>query len=392
MVKTLKYLLFFSLAFSIFESNAQVYGGEDLTISAGLPLNLNGIYEGYTGLPITAGDDSFVGPFEIGFDFTYFGEVHSQFAASPNGLISLDIPDIINVSVQEPLPIPNGILLKTIMGPYQDLFKKPIAPHSEFLYYLTVGEAPSRRLIVGWCDAPMYACESERASYQIVLNEEDNSITNHIIVKPECNYNQNKATQGVNNNDNFGVAVDTRNNTSWTASNETWLFEPDGPESYTVTQLDFDPEVIGPKGKLTWAWYENSTYSNPISTDPSIVVYPLESTTYIVEIELCGGLKFIDEVFVKVIPLPNAFNPDSEIPENRVFKVYASSTDNLYHFKLYIYDRWGQLIFETNDPSEGWDGTKNGTPCNPGVYVWSIYQDSEEGEAANSGAVTLVRQ
>ncbi|MEZ5197737.1 MAG: gliding motility-associated C-terminal domain-containing protein [Bacteroidales bacterium] len=391
MMNATKYLLTLLLLSAYVNSYSQVDAGDDVTISAGIPLKLNAVYEGYTGLPITAGDDSFVGPFEIGFEFTYFGEVHSQFAASPNGIISLDVPDIINVSVQEPLPIPNGILLKTIMGPYQDLFKKPIEPHSEFLYYLTVGEAPARRLIVGWCDAPMYSCESERASYQIVLNEEDNSVTNHVLSKPYCNYNQNKATQGVNNNDNFGVAVDSRNNTSWTASSETWLFEPDGPESYTVTQLDFNPEVIGPEGKLTWAWYANSTQSDPVSTSQSIIVYPVESTTYIVEISLCGGHTFTDEIYVKVIPLPNAFNPDSEIPENRVFKVIASSDDNIFQFRMNIYDRWGQLVFETNNPEIGWDGTKNGTPCNPGVYVWTIFQEGEGGDTANSGSVTLVR-
>lgn len=392
MIKTLKYILLFLLVCAAFKSEAQVYAGEDITISAGIPLNLDGVYEGYSGLPITAGDDSFVGPFEIGFEFTYFGEVHSQFAASPNGLISLDIPDIINVSVQEPLPIPNGKLLKTIMGPYQDLFKKPIDPHSEFMYYLTVGESPSRRLVVGWCDAPMYACESERATYQIVLNEEDNTVINHIISKPYCSYNQNKATQGVNNNDNFGVAVDTRNNTSWTTSNETWMFEPDGPENYTVTQLDFNPEAIGPQGRLTWAWYENSTQNDPISTDQSIVVYPMETTTYIVETELCSGQKFTDDIIVKVLPVPNAFNPDSEIQENRVFKIYSSSNDYLNEFKMYIYDRWGHLVFESDSPGLGWDGTKNGSPCNSGVYVWTINQEGESSNAASSGTVTLVRQ
>ena len=70
-----------------------VDAGADITISAGLPLKLNGTYLGYTGIPITAGDDPFVGPFEIGFEFEYFGETHTQFAVSPNGLVSFDVPE-----------------------------------------------------------------------------------------------------------------------------------------------------------------------------------------------------------------------------------------------------------------------------------------------------------
>ena len=58
---------------------------------------------------------------------------------------------------------------------------------------------------------------------------------------------------------------------------------------------------------------------------------------------------------------------------------------------MYIYNRWGQLIFETNDINEGWDGTKNGNPCNIGVYVWAIYYEGGEGEITNKGTVTLVR-
>ena len=171
MVKRLFLLLLMFPAIIIF---AQVVdAGADITISAGLPIKLNGTYLGYTGIPITAGDDPFVGPFDIGFEFVYFGETHTQFAVSPNGLVSFDVPNIIGVSHQEVTLIPNNIFIKTIMGPYQDLFSKPIQPHNEFIYYQTVGTAPERKLIVGWCEAPMFGCPSLTVTYQIVLIESD---------------------------------------------------------------------------------------------------------------------------------------------------------------------------------------------------------------------------
>ncbi len=357
---------------------AQVNAGQDITISAGLPLHLTAKYEGYTGIPVTAEDDYFVGPFDIGFNFVYYGETHNQFAIGPNGLVSLDAPAIINTAPYwKEVPIPNNYFKKTIMGPYQDLFKRPAPPHDQYIYYLTVGEEPNRRLIVGWCEAPMFSCETRSVTIQIVLYEADSTIVNHLIEKPACDANlANKATQGLNFNDNVGIAVPGRNNTSWTASHESWLFTPAGTNNYQVDSIPFNPEVIVPKGKLSFAWYKDAYPGGElVSSEQSIDVHPMESTTYYAEITLCGGIKYVDDIFVKVIPIPNAFNPNSQVEQNRTFRFFANPTDEISKFQMLIYNRWGQQVFETNDVNEGWDGTRNGNPCNSGVYVWVVYYE-----------------
>ncbi len=370
----------------------QVSAGDDITISAGLPVKLEGIYLGYTGIPVTAGDDPFVGPFEIGFEFEFFGETHSQFAVNPNGCLSFDVPQIIGLSHQEITLIPNSVFLKTIMGPYQDLFSKPIEPHSEFIYYKTVGDEPNRKLIVGWCDAPMFGCPSAKATYQIVLSESDYSIVNHIFSKPECSYLQNRATHGLNYDDDLGKVVQGRNGTSWSSSGESWIFEPNGPDDYSISSIDFEPEVIAPIGKLQWAWFKNSyPVGEVVGTEPELSVHPMESTYYYAEITLCNGMKYVDEVFVKVIPIPNAFNPNSTSELNRTFTLYSDPVDKIDQFEMYIYNRWGQLVFQTEDVSKGWDGTQEGKPCNPGVYSWVVYFKGEKGEVTNKGSVTLLR-
>jgi gliding motility-associated-like protein len=288
--------------------------------------------------------------------------------------------------------IPNIIFKKTIMGPYQDLFTRPINPHDDYIYYLTVGDSPNRKLIVGWCEAPMFGCSDLKATYQIVLNESSNNIVNHLLSKPSCNHLQNRATHGLNFNDDLGVVVENRNVASWVSNNESWLFEPNGPDDYTITSVDFEPEVIVPQGKLEWAWYKNSYPDGEIiGSSSSLNVSPTESTSYIVEITTCDGMKYIDDVFIKVIPIPNAFNPNSSVESNRTFSVFANPPDFLSNYKLLIYNRWGQQIFETSSITEGWDGTVNGTPCNPGVYVWIIYYDVGEGEVTNKGTVTLIQ-
>ena len=388
-----KYLVFIILFFYQAQMFAQVNAGEDMRISEGLPVTLSGIYEGYVGLPVTGQDDYFVGPFDIGFNFEYFGEVQTQFAVSPNGLVSFDIPDILDVVEWEEAPIPNNIFKKTIMGPYQDLFKRPIEPHSKFIYYRTVGQEPDRRLIVGWCEAPMFQCEDLQVTTQIVLYENSNNIANHIINKPPCDLSHdNRATHGLNFNDALGEVVQGRNNSSWTAYNESWLFEPNGTDSYTISQIDFVPEVIIPQGKIEWTWFGNSYPGGEIiSNERNVLVSPKETTTYFCEITLCSGLTYVDEMTIVTIPIPNAFNPGSPVEQNRIFKVFANPDENVSKYALYIYNRWGQEVFSTNDINEGWDGTINGDPCNPGVYIWTLYYEEEGETLTNKGTVMIVK-
>jgi len=181
-------LIVFSVLFLI-PAKSQVYGGEDITISSGLPVTMTGVYEGVGGNPVTALDDYFVGPFNIGFSFTYFDETFTEFAIGPNGLVSFDVPDILGFSHWDPIILPSDVYPLTIMGPYQDLFSRPVDEHNKYIYYAQVGDEPNRKLIVGWCEAPMFSCEEEKATYQIVLNENDSTIVNHIIAKPACETN-----------------------------------------------------------------------------------------------------------------------------------------------------------------------------------------------------------
>jgi gliding motility-associated-like protein len=62
---------------------------------------------------------------------------------------------------------------------------------------------------------------------------------------------------------------------------------------------------------------------------------------------------------------------------------------------MYIYSRWGQQVFESNDIGLGWDGTINGKPAPIGAYVWIIFYDIEqEGSQeriAHRGTLVLVR-
>ncbi len=89
---------------------------------------------------------------------------------------------------------------------------------------------------------------------------------------------------------------------------------------------------------------------------------------------------------------PNAFTPNGD-GLNDEFKVIISSP-NIEAFSMSVFNRWGAIIFHTNDISLGWDGTYQGKMCTPGSYVFKISYNtsinSNTQPEAKIGTVMLV--
>lgn len=94
------------------------------------------------------------------------------------------------------------------------------------------------------------------------------------------------------------------------------------------------------------------------------------------------------------IYVPNAFTPNDGGSFNNIFKVEGYGIDPTY-FSLEIYNRWGELIFISNNPLMGWDGcyTGSGVIAPVGTYVYSINYKliDEEVPAIINGHVNLLR-
>lgn len=88
---------------------------------------------------------------------------------------------------------------------------------------------------------------------------------------------------------------------------------------------------------------------------------------------------------------PTAFTPNGD-GQNDMFLPYM---EDVIEFNMKIFTRWGELIFESNDKTKGWDGSYKGEPLQDGVYVWKIFlKIDESGEVYNhstGGNVTLLR-
>jgi gliding motility-associated-like protein len=61
-------------------------------------------------------------------------------------------------------------------------------------------------------------------------------------------------------------------------------------------------------------------------------------------------------------------------------------------FEMLVFDRWGMLVFRSDDITKGWDGTYLGNACQQDVYVWRvIYTDAAGKKNREVGHVTLLR-
>jgi gliding motility-associated-like protein len=85
--------------------------------------------------------------------------------------------------------------------------------------------------------------------------------------------------------------------------------------------------------------------------------------------------------------MPNAFRPGGVTPEFKpVYRFFGGSD-----YSLQIFNRWGQLIFETKNPEDGWDGKYKGNPVPLGVYVYKLfYQNPEQDAVVKRGTVMVV--
>ena len=89
--------------------------------------------------------------------------------------------------------------------------------------------------------------------------------------------------------------------------------------------------------------------------------------------------------------VPNAFSPDGNGYNDEFLPFIGGVLEGSYEFR--IFDRWGNLVFFSNQPGEAWDGNFNGKPAKQDVYVWRlIAQDAATGLVVEDiGHVTLVR-
>ncbi len=88
--------------------------------------------------------------------------------------------------------------------------------------------------------------------------------------------------------------------------------------------------------------------------------------------------------------LPNVFNPNAARDENRIFLPRFNNVVGINDYRLQVYDRWGGLVFESEDPQTGWTGDFKGRKAPSGTYIYILTFTSPRGNLVESSGVVHV--
>lgn len=167
------------------------------------------------------------------------------------------------------------------------------------------------------------------------------------------------------------------------------LYHPEPNLQDTTICLGYELKIEpgGPEGQYIWS---SGSTERTLSTDSEGLYWvevsnecglardSMELSTYD-----CGC-----EVF-----LPSAFTPNQDALNDDLY--IAVDCPKMVDFRFMVFNRGGELIYETTDPFIRWDGTYSGRDCPPGVYTYTLsYYSINEGQLIQedfSGSVQLVR-
>ena len=173
----------------------------------------------------------------------------------------------------------------------------------------------------------------------------------------------------------------------------------DGELVNATFELDFDQAPVNATSYTIFKKNPDNTFSSiGTSTTPDFIDSNLRSG----QLELCYTVAYEDEcgnisemssefcfpLSVGTIRLPNAFTPNGD----GVNDTFTVGDGVFINFKMQIFDRWGSLIFNSTNPSIGWDGNYNGAPASIGGYAYRIsFQDAGNTTIQQTGTLVLIR-
>jgi gliding motility-associated-like protein len=180
------------------------------------------VYEGYY-------DDRSWGPLNIGFNFTFYGNIYNRFYVTSNGLVIFGSGS--NDYTEDPIPFastPNNL----IAAFWDDIVINP----SGKILYTTIGASPNRKCIIQWTNMGFYASTVLMGTFSVILYEGSNNIQiqyRSIIDNTSARSHGSSASIGIeNSNGTSGIQYAYHNSTA-ILSEQAILFHPSG-STYTI--------------------------------------------------------------------------------------------------------------------------------------------------------------
>jgi gliding motility-associated-like protein len=150
------------------------------------------------------------------------------------------------------------------------------------------------------------------------------------------------------------------------------------PSANNVSSLDAEIEFINnTTGAVSYVWDFGD--GSPLTTEEEPTHTYNETDAYFeVILVATSPLGCVDTAYSSIhvyeeliYYIPNTFTPDQDQFNNTFQPVFTSGYDP-FDFTLLIFNRWGELIFESHNAEIGWDGSYNGTLVQDGTYTWKI--------------------
>ena len=160
-----------------------------------------------------------------------------------------------------------------------------------------------------------------------------------------------------------------------------------GPDLF----ISFGEEVIlqGNTNANSFAWYSSGYMSCTSCLNPS--VSPSQTTSYILSVTDTNGCQNSDSVSIfinGVLYVPNTFTPNND-GINDVFEINGQE---IKEFEIWIFNRWGELLYNTKNMNSFWDGTYKGNLVQIDTYVWKIkYEDYHKNYGNITGHVNVLK-
>jgi len=157
-------------------------------------------------------------------------------------------------------------------------------------------------------------------------------------------------------------------NFSELADSYLWDFADNSPTSIVENPIHLYPQVPGNYRVTLWAFNHNGLCRDSVEQ-----------------------LVIIKDVIIFYVP--NVFTPDGDEYNEDFSPVFTSGID-IYDFHLTIFNRWGETIFETFDPSKGWNGHYgDGGLVDDGTYIWQIqfHETMSDRHHEHRGHITVLK-
>jgi len=131
------------------------------------------------------------------------------------------------------------------------------------------------------------------------------------------------------------------------------------------------PIVSGDTTALKFRWWNGQTSGTTLANEAGPVW--LVATNHCETLRRDATVEWTEtDADKSYMYVPNVFAPNGEEAENTVFRPIFARGLTLLDYRLEIYDRWGNLLFQSTQAEAGWEGSFHRRMMIPGVYVWHV--------------------